>query len=73
MKSGQSVQSTLMSSGKKRGDQLNVYRVKIYRGSKLLYVKYISAINPQYAIYEARGYVDLEIVDKVYYDVKQVD
>lgn len=52
---------------------MNVYRVKIYRGSTLLHIKYISAINQQQAINEARGYVDLDIVDKVYYDVKQVD
>lgn len=52
---------------------MNVYRVKIYQGSKLLYIKYIEAIDTQQAIYEARGYVDLELVNKVYYDVRQVD
>ena len=52
---------------------MNVYCVKVYRGSKLIYIKYVSSLDTQHAIYEVRGDLDLDVVPHVYYDVKQVD
>ena len=52
---------------------MNVYCVKVYRGSKLIYIKYVSSLDTQHAIYEVRSELDLEVVPHVYYDVRQVD
>ena len=73
MKSGQSVQSTLTSSDKKRGDNLNVYVCKAFRGGDMKYISYIQAISPQMALIEFRGNIDLDDLPHLYFDVRQVD
>ena len=52
---------------------MNVYCCKAYRGSKLEYISYIQSISPQLALIEFRGNIDLDELDHLYYDVRQVD
>lgn len=52
---------------------MNVYCCKAYRGSKLEHISYIKAISPQLALIEFRGNIDLDELDHLYYDVRQVD
>ena len=52
---------------------MNVYVCKAFRGSKLVSVRYIQAYTPQLALYEFRGDMDLDMIDRVYFDVRQVD
>lgn len=52
---------------------MNVYVCKAFKGSKLVHIKYIEALSPQYALSEFKSELDLEEVNKFYYDVRQVD
>lgn len=52
---------------------MNVYCCKAFRGSKLEHISYIQAISPQLALLEFRGNIDLDELDHLYYDVRQVD
>ena len=55
------------------GDKMNVYCCKAFRGNNLEYIAYIQAISPQMALIEFRGNLDLEEIEHLYYDVRQVD
>lgn len=55
------------------GVKLNVYVCKAFKGSKLVHIKYIEALSPQYALSEFKSEMDLEEVNRYYYDVRQVD
>lgn len=52
---------------------MNVYVCKAFRGNDLKYIKYISAISPQLALIEFRGGIDLDELQHLYFDVREVD
>lgn len=52
---------------------MNVYVCKAYKASKLMHIKYIEAISPQYALIEFKNNMDLDEQLHYYYDVRQVD
>ena len=52
---------------------MNVYVCKAFCGSDLKHIKYISAISPQMALIEFRGDIDLDELQHLYFDVRQVD
>lgn len=52
---------------------MNVYVVKAFRGNTLKHIAYIQALSPQLALCEFKGNLDLEELDHLYFDVRQVD
>ena len=52
---------------------MNVYCCKAFRGNNLEHIAYIQAISPQMALIEFRGNLDLEEIEHLYYNVRQVD
>ena len=55
------------------GEVMNVYCCKAFKGSELMHIKYISAISSQMALIEFRGNIDLDEIEHLYFDVRQVD
>ena len=58
---------------KKVMNKMNVYVCKAFCGNDLKHIKYISAISPQMALIEFRGDIDLDELQYLYFDVRQVD
>lgn len=52
---------------------MNVYVVKAFRGNTLKHIAYIQALSPQLALCEFKGNLDLEELDHLYFNVRQVD
>ena len=52
---------------------MNVYCCKAFNGNKMKYISYIQAINPQMALIEFRGNIDLDELPHLYFNVKQID
>lgn len=52
---------------------MNVYVCKAFKGRQLVHIKYIEALSPQYALMVFKNGIDLDDVNRFYYDVRQVD
>lgn len=52
---------------------MNVYVVKAFRGNSLKHIAYIQALSPQLALCEFKGNLDLDEIEHLYFDVRQVD
>lgn len=52
---------------------MNVYVCKAFKGRQLVHIKYIEAISPANALSEFKGEIELENVNRYFYDVRQVD
>lgn len=52
---------------------MNVYVVKAFKGSYLAHIAYIQALSPQLALCEFKGNLDLDEIEHLYFDVRQVD
>lgn len=52
---------------------MNVYVCKAFKDIELMYIKYIEALTPQDALRQFKNEMDLDEVDRYYYDVRQVD
>lgn len=52
---------------------MNVYVVKAFKGSSLAHIAYIQALSPMLALCEFKGNLDLDEIEHLYFDVRQVD
>lgn len=52
---------------------MNVYVVKAFKGSKLAHIAYIQALSPMLALCEFKGNLDIDEIEHLYFDVRQVD
>lgn len=52
---------------------MNVYVVKAFKGSKLAHIAYIQALSPMLALCEFKGNLNLDEIEHLYFDVRQVD
>lgn len=52
---------------------MNVYVVKAFNGNNLAHIAYIQALSPTLALCEFKGNLDLDEIEHLYFDVRQVD